>query len=100
MPASRPGFLAVPDPDPSVRDIDLQLTARAVAQDAARPVLRRETLGQFLHGDRRRGGLLFLRRASAAGRRLGNVQARVLGPNPLVAMHVGDENLASRRPTP
>ena len=95
MPASRPGFLAIPDPYPSVRDVDLQLAARAVAQDAARPVSRGQTLGQFLDGDGRRRGLQFLRRASAAERRRGNVQARVLGPNPLVAMHVRDENLAS-----
>ncbi|MFZ2106784.1 MAG: PIG-L family deacetylase, partial [Roseiarcus sp.] len=36
MPASRSLFLAVPDPDPAGRDVNPQLSARAVAQDAAR----------------------------------------------------------------
>src|ERR1700692_3311848 len=44
MPASRSLFLAVPDPDPAGRDVNPQLSARAVAQDAARPVLGRDAL--------------------------------------------------------
>ena len=93
MPASRPLLLAVPGPDPASRDVDSQLSARAVAQDAARPVLRRNALGQFFDRDRRRGGLLRLRRAPAARLGGGNMEAGLLGPDALVAMHVGDENL-------
>src|SRR5277367_7071247 len=33
MPASRSFFLTVPEPDPTVSDVDSQLSARAVAQD-------------------------------------------------------------------
>src|SRR6202522_1963416 len=93
MPASRSLFLAVPDPDPAGRDVNPQLSARAVAQDAARPVLGRDALGQFLDGDGRRCGLLLLRRTPAARLGGGNMESRLLRPDVLVAMHVGDESL-------
>src|SRR5271155_3432360 len=47
MPASRSFFLTVPEPDPAVSDVDSQLSARAVAQEAARPVLGRDALASF-----------------------------------------------------
>src|SRR5271170_7301388 len=94
MPASRSFFLTVPEPDPAVSDVDSQLSARAVAQEAARPVLGRDALGQFLDGDRLRDGLPFLRRPPAARLGRGNMESRLFGPNPLGAMHVGDESLA------
>src|SRR5580704_7371577 len=56
-------------------------------------VLRRNALGQFFDRDGRRGGLLRLRRAPAARLGGGNMEAGLLGPDVLVAMHVGDENL-------
>src|SRR5271170_2712956 len=93
MPASCSLFLAVPDPDPAGRDVNPQLSARAVAQDAARPVLGRDALGQFLDGDGRRCGLLLLRRTPAARLGGGNMESRLLRPDVLVAMHVGDESL-------
>src|SRR5271169_1069932 len=93
MPASRSFFLTVPEPDPTVSDVDSQLSARAVAQEAARPVLGRDALGQFLDGDRLRDGLPLLRRPPAARLGRGNMESRLLGPNPLGAMHVGDEGL-------
>src|SRR5271170_7730275 len=93
MPASRSFFLTVPEPDPTVSDVDSQLSARAVAQKAARPVLGRDALGQFLDGDRLRDGLPLLRRPPAARLGRGNMESRLLGPNPLGAMHVGDEGL-------
>src|ERR1700749_3582829 len=86
MPASRLLFLAVPDPDPAGRDVNPQLSARAVAQDAARPVLGRDALGQLLDGDGRRGGFLLLRRTPAARLGGGNMESRLLRPDVLVAM--------------
>src|SRR5271163_3720924 len=50
-------------------------------------------LGQFLDGDRLRDGLPLLRRPPAARLGRGNMESRLLGPNPLGAMHVGDEGL-------
>src|SRR5580658_3954363 len=84
MPASRSLFLAVPDPDPAGHDVNPQLSARAVAQDAARPVLGRDALGQFLDGDGRRCGLLLLRRTPAARLGGGNMESRLLRPDVLV----------------
>src|SRR5271170_3878159 len=81
MPASRSFFLTVPEPDPTVSDVDSQLSARAVAQKAARPVLGRDALGQFLDGDRLRDGLPLLRRPPAARLGRGNIESRLLGPN-------------------
>jgi hypothetical protein len=78
MPASRLGFLAIPGPNPAMGDIDRQLTARAVAQDVTGPVLGTKPPGQALHGDGRRGSLLFSERASAAALRLGDMQPRGL----------------------
>ena len=93
MPALRSLFLAVPDPDPAGRDVNPQLSARAVAQDAARPVLGRDALGQFLDGDGCRCGLRLLRRTPAARLGGGNMESRLLRPDVLIAMHVGDESL-------
>src|SRR6202453_3716625 len=93
MPASRPLLLAVPRPDSASRDVDSQLSARAVAQDAAGPVLRTNALGQFFDRDGRRGGLLRLPAGARGPAWSGNMEARLLGPDVLVAMHVGDENL-------
>src|SRR5277367_3921223 len=81
MPASRSFFLTVPEPNPTVSDVDSQLSARAVAQEAARPVLGRDALGQFLDGDRLRDGLPLLRRPPAARLGRGNIESRLLGPN-------------------
>src|SRR5271154_7637538 len=86
MPAWGSFFLTVPEPAPTVSDVDSQLSARAVAQEAARPVLGRDALGQFLDGDRLRDGLPLLRRPPAARLGRGNMESRLLGPKPLGAM--------------
>ena len=69
MPAPRRRFLAIPHPDPPMRDVDPQRAARAVAQDAAGPVVRAEACDQLLHRDAVRGGLLLARRTSPRGLR-------------------------------
>ena len=94
MPAARHRLDAVPHEHTAVRDIDPQRAARAVAQQAARPLLRRQAFDQRLHGQRFGGGLKLLGRTAPPGRRFGNMQSRVLKPNLLGAMHVGDEHLA------
>src|SRR5689334_10962446 len=77
-----------------MRDVDLQRAARALAQGAAGPVVGAEASNQLLHRDGVPGSLLLAGRT--ASRRLWrrNVQPRRLGPDTLVAMNIGNEDLA------
>jgi hypothetical protein len=95
MPAPRRFFLAIPYPDAPVCEIDPQLPARAVAQDAARPVARAEPLRQALHRDRCPRGLPLARRTAAAGLGRRNRKFWLFGPDPLGAMNVGDKYLVA-----
>src|SRR4051794_10459765 len=80
MPAAGLGFRAVPQPDPPVRDVDLQGTTGAVAQEAAGPVLGAEPADQMLHREGFCRGPLPGRVAPPWALRGGNMQARRLGP--------------------
>src|SRR5208337_3097933 len=81
MPAPWCTFLTIPYPDPPLGDIDPQFAARAVAQNAARPVTRAEPLDQGLHRDRVHRGLPLRRRTPAARLVQRNGKLRQLGPN-------------------
>src|SRR5208283_2937225 len=94
MPAAWCSFLTIPSPDPPRRDIDPQFAARAVAQNAARPVTRAEPLDQGLHRDRVHRGLPLRRRTPAARLVQRNGKLRQLAPNPPGAMNVSDEYLS------
>jgi len=94
MPAPRRRFFAIPHPDPPVRDIDPQRAARALAQDAALPVVRAEACDQLLYRDAVHGGLLLAGRTSSRGLRRRDVQPRRFAPDPLRAMNIGNKGLA------
>src|SRR4051812_31429749 len=83
MPAASLGFRAVPQPDPPVRDVDLQGTTGAVAQEAAGPVLGAEPADQRLHREGFCRGPLLGRVAPPCALPGGNMQARRLGPDHL-----------------
>src|SRR3954465_15015090 len=94
MPAPCRRFLAVPHPDPPMRDIDPQRAACALAQGAAGPIVRGEACDQAFHCDAVHGGLLLAGRTSLAfGFWGGEMQPPRVAPDPLVAMNIGNEDL-------
>lgn len=93
VPPPRRVLLAVPRPVAPVREVDPQLPARAVAQDAARPVAQAKPLHEAFHGDRFARCLPFLRRAPAAQSARPDRRPGPLGPDPLGAADTGNEHL-------